>query len=362
MDKERLIKFIGDTSMTIVDVMAKIDINAKGILFIEDGQGALCGCITDGDIRRWILKAGGLETSVYAAMTKAPKYLFLNEIDKAEDLMRQEMITAIPILDKNRHIIDICLLNESGKKQKRRKKKELSSVPVVIMAGGKGTRLYPFTRILPKPLIPIGDIPIIERIIDRFVSYGITRYYITVNYKKGMIRSYFTDLAPSYLIRYVEEARPLGTGGSIKLIEDKFDRPLFVTNCDALIEADYGDLYDHHIRSRNAITVVAALKNIIIPYGVIHSGDNGEIQSMEEKPKLSYFVNTGMYVIDPDMIEKIPDDTVFHMTDLVEAAMDAGDKVGIYPISEDSFLDMGEFSEMKRMKEKLDLSDQDARR
>ncbi len=355
MNQDKLSNFIGGASISVVDAMAKIDLNARGILFIEDESGILQGCISDGDIRRWILKAGDLGVPVSDVMNIAPKYLFAEERRRAWSLMEREAITALPILDRRRHIIDIELLSEGDKNQNKKSKKNLSMVPVVVMAGGEGTRLYPYTKILPKPLIPIGDIPIVERILDCYVEYGITKFYMTVNYKKGMIKSYFTDMAPSYHIEYVEEPKPLGTSGSIRLIEDKFNSPFFVTNCDALIKADYGDIYDYHIASENAITMVSALKNITIPYGIIHSGGNGEIQSMDEKPKLSYFINTGMYVINPEIIELIPDDTMFHMTHLVDAAMKRGNKVGMYPISEDSFLDMGELSGMKRMEEKLNI-------
>jgi NDP-sugar pyrophosphorylase family protein len=178
---------------------------------------------------------------------------------------------------------------------------------------------------------------------------------MTVNYKKGMICSYFSELKPTYNIEFVEENKPLGTGGSIKLIDRKFDRPLFVTNCDVLIQTDYGSVYDYHVKSGNSITMVSALKNFTVPYGVLHSGDNGELINMVEKPKLSYFINTGMYVINPETIDLIPEDTLFHMTHLVDKVMENGGKVGMYPVSEDSFLDMGEFSEMKRMEEKLHI-------
>jgi len=127
----------------------------------------------------------------------------------------------------------------------------------------------------------------LERIINCFTEYGIDKYYISVNYTKGMIKSYFADLEPPYGIEYIEESRPLGTGGSIKLINRKLDMPLFVTNCDLLILADYGELYDFHVKSGNDITIVSALKNITVPYGVIHPRKDGEISSMEEKPKLS---------------------------------------------------------------------------
>lgn len=355
MDKERIQEFVTELPLTVVEAMAKIDGHASdaGLVFIVDESAKLIGCITDGDIRRWILKGGDLYASAENVMHKKPIFLLENERLNARALMLEKIITAVPIVDGNNIIIDIVLSREVNKIKNR--KNSLKGVPVVIMAGGKGTRLYPFTKILPKPLIPIGDTPIVERIIDRYVEYGIDEYYMTVNYKKGMLRSYFNDLSPNYKVRFVEEDKPLGTGGSIKLIEKKFDKPLFVTNCDALIRADYADVYEHHIKCGNDITMVVALKNITVPYGVVNSGENGELLSIEEKPTLSYFINTGMYVINPETIELIPDDIMFHMTHLVEKIMKNGGKVGTYPISEDSFLDMGEFEEMKRMEQKLNI-------
>ena len=221
------------------------------------------------------------------------------------------------------------------------------------MAGGKGTRLYPYTKILPKPLIPIGDIPILERIINRFCAFGVSKYYMTVNYKKNMIKSHFAELAPDYSIEYIEEDIPMGTAGSIKLIHEKFNAPVVVTNCDILIEADYEDIYEYHRNSGNVMTIVSALKNIEVPYGVLKTAANGVVTAFEEKPKLSYFVNTGMYIVNGDMLDKIPENTFFHMTNLVEKLMNEGLQVGMYPISEEAFLDMGEFEEMRRMEEKL---------
>mgnify|MGYP004495819091 CR=1 FL=1 len=355
MTKEQLNLFVGNCSMTILEVMEKIDKNTSGALFIQDDKEQLCGCITDGDIRRWILKAGNLKTPVCEVMNRSPKYIFEEEYYRADKIMKQQMITTLPIVNSTRHIVDILILNKRDVSIEDNNIRMLECVPVVVMAGGKGTRLYPYTKILPKPLIPIGDTPIVERIIDYFVNYGVKKYFMTVNYKKGMIKSYFNDLKPDYEIEYVEEPKALGTCGSIKLIKEKFARPLFVINCDAIILADYSKVYNYHLKSGNAITMVSALKNITVPYGVIHSGDNGEILSMEEKPKLSCFVNTGMYIIDPETIDLIPNDTVFHMTQLIDTVMKNGGKVGMYPVSEDSFLDMGEFSEMKRMEEKLNI-------
>lgn len=355
MNRERLKRFIGTSDISIAETMERIDSNAGRILFIVDEQEKLIGSVSDGDIRRWILKTGSLTHSVDHAMMKEPKFLFSKEREQAKALMKREQITALPLLDTNKRIVDIVILTEIEEKRDF-EKADLSGVPLVIMAGGRGTRLYPYTKILPKPLIPIGDTPIIERIIDSFIEYGIRKLYMTVNYKKGMIKSYFSDMSPQYEICYVEEDRPLGTAGSLKLIKDKFELPVFVTNCDSLIRTNYGDLYEYHRKSGNQITIVAALKNIVIPYGVMKPGENGELIGMDEKPKNSYFINTGMYVINPDIIEKIPDKVMFHMPHLVEAVMRDGKSVGMYPISEDSFLDMGEFSEMKRMEEKLNIA------
>lgn len=355
MKSNQIKKYIGSELLSIVDAMERIDDNAKGILFIVDEQEHLIGCLTDGDIRRWLIKTGELNASVTDAMVCKPKYLRWEERHQAANLMNRVTIKALPLLDKNHRIIDIILQKNSLRDMETKRKADLTGMPVIIMAGGKGTRLYPYTKILPKPLIPIGDTPIMERIINSFSEYGVNKFYVTVNYKKSMIKSYFSELNPEYKLVYIEENKPLGTGGSIRLIEEKFDRALFVTNSDVLILADYGDIYDFHIQSGNNITIVSALKNIVVPYGVLHSGENGELREMEEKPKISYFINTGMYVINPEVIEKIPNNTFFHMTDLVDVVKDTGGKVGTYPVSEDSFLDMGEFGEMRRMEEKLNI-------
>lgn len=347
-------KFTATADTTVVNAMSKIDSNAQGILFVVDSGGRLIGCITDGDIRRWIIRTGDLNAAAEQYMNRDPLSLPLGSRKEAPAYMKAHSLRTVPLLDAGKRIVDIVFADGILSLQQR-KNESLKDTPVVIMAGGMGTRLYPYTKILPKPLIPIRDVPILERIINRFCEYGVSRYYLTLNYKKGMIKSYFADLAPEYEICYVEEEKPLGTAGSIKLIRDTFDSPVIITNCDTLVDADYADLMEHHVSSGNALTIVSALKNIVVPYGVMHTGEQGTIISIEEKPKMSYFINTGFYVLNPELIQKIPDDTVFHMPNLADQLIREGYQVGIYPIGEDAFLDMGEFEEMRRMEKKLNL-------
>lgn len=352
MVSEEIQKYIGTEDIALVDAMQKIDVNTEGILFIVDQDDHLIGSLSDGDIRRWLIRTGKLDGIASQMMCRDPQFLLVNEEQRSFDFMKRKQITSVPIIDSERKIIDIIFSSckDEGKKEQL---KILQKTPVIVMAGGKGTRLYPYTKILPKPLIPIGDIPILERILNRFNRYGAEEFYLTVNYRKEMIKSYFRELSPQYRIHYVEEEQPLGTAGSIKLIEEKFEQPVVITNCDILIDTDYGKVLQFHKESGNVLTIVSALKNITIPYGVLHSQKHGVVTSMEEKPQLSYFINTGMYIIDPEYIARIPDHTFYHMTHLADQLMADGLKVGMYPISENAFLDMGEFEEMKKMEERI---------
>lgn len=354
MQMEELLKFLTYQDATVVDALQKIDKNAQGILFVVDKDDRLIGSITDGDIRRWLIKTGDLQAEISSLMNKTPKFLYSYNMGDYREFLKRYSIRTAPVLSATNEVVDIVFSGE-GYEAKEKDTDTLKNVPVVIMAGGKGTRLYPYTKVLPKPLIPIGDIPIMERIIDKFRDYGVTNFYATLNYKKNMIKSYFADVMQNYTLKYVEEDEPLGTAGSLHLIEDEFDGPIIVTNCDIMIHADYADIYKHHIKSGNELTIVSALKNIVVPYGVIKSKEDGVITGMEEKPKLSYFVNTGMYVLNPALLKEIPKDTFYHMTDLSNDLLFQDRKVGMYPISEDSFLDMGEFEEMRRMEQKLDM-------
>lgn len=382
MKKIEIDSFLCSETQSIIDAMHKINQNARGILFVVDQDRRLVGTVTDGDIRRAIVKTGILKLYVKDVMNRSPRAVGPGEKTKAKEWLQKYQLSAVAVVDGDGKLMDIIFDQNKGIEILKCGRNALKGIPVVIMAGGKGTRLYPFTKILPKPLIPVGDITIIERIIEKFCDYGIDSFYMTVNYKKNMIKSYLTDqfgqisqtgqikqtkqagqISPmnqidqmeqiECRIDYIEEEKPLGTAGSLRMLIDQLSQPFFVVNCDILIRADYYEIYQYHKKAENMITIVSASKNIEVPYGVIKAEADGTVKALEEKPQLSYFINTGMYILNPECISCIPEGEFYHMTDLIGRLLEENQKVGMYPVSEDSFLDMGEWEELQRMERKL---------
>ena len=213
---------------SVLEAMRQINHNAKGIVYVCE-QGHILGAVTDGDIRRYILKNGDLGESVTKVANTDTKLLYEKDKKQAGERMNFYKISSIPILDKNKRIKEICFAENSVCR-----KKEALNIPVVIMAGGKGTRLYPYTQILPKPLIPIGDKTITEHIIDRFKECGCSQFDMIVNYKKNMIRAYFADLNHDYDLEIIDETEELGTGGGLSLLRNRLCSTFILSNCDIL--------------------------------------------------------------------------------------------------------------------------------
>jgi NDP-sugar pyrophosphorylase family protein len=217
------------------------------------------------------------------------------------------------------------------------------------MAGGKGTRLKPITNVIPKPLVPVGDKTILEIIMDQFESIGCHKFYMSVNYKADIMKYYLSQLPHQYDIEFFMEDKPLGTIGSVSLLKGKINTPFFVSNCDSINEQDYRDVYDYHVSNHNDMTIVTMVKSFKIPYGVIETGEDGLMTALKEKPEQTNQVNTGVYVLNPDLIDEIPEGVFFHITHLMEKVQKRGGRVGCFPVSEQSWKDMGEWSEYLKM-------------
>jgi len=342
-----LADFIISEDKTVLEAMRQIDDIARKILFVTENN-KLVATITDGDIRRWILKKGDLSATINNVANYSPKCLHIEDDKNAQTYMSDNRIEAVPLLNKENEVEKIVFWNNEEVNVFKG-----MDVPIVIMAGGLGTRLYPYTKILPKPLIPVGDIPIIEHIINRFHHQGNQAFYIIVNHKKNMIKAYLNEVEKGYGVEFVDEEKPLGTGGGLSLLKNRFEKPFILTNCDILIESDYEKIYTHHQKEKNFITMVCSLKNIRIPYGVIEIDEDGLVGNIKEKPEFSMLTNTGMYVVDEQVIEELVENEKVDFPEIIEKYRNEGKRIGVYPISEKSWLDMGQMEELYDMNEKI---------
>lgn len=348
-------KYIVEENTSVIDTMKQINSGARGIAFVCQGI-KLCAVVTDGDIRRHILRGGDLEQRVRDIAKRDPVYLTADQAKQAGEVMRRRSITAVPIVNEKKEIIEIRFWRDEFRGSEERgqiKQRRSLHIPLVIMAGGKGTRLRPYTDILPKPLIPVGDKTITEHIMDRFAAYGCGQVTMIVNYKKDFIKAYYTDSEIHRDITFVEEEEYLGTGGGLRLLADRVESTFFMSNCDILVEADYADILDYHRQGGNIVTVVCAEKKFEIPYGTVMLDQDNRITALEEKPQFHYRVNTGFYVIEPAFLKRIPGNTFIHITDLIQSCISDGERVGCYLIPDEAWMDMGQFDELDKMKERL---------
>ena len=328
----------------IIDALKLMD-EIKSKLLIVIRNEAFYSMLSIGDIQRAIIKGVSLDEQVDKILRPKEKLTTAHPEDSM-DKIRKKIIKHkaefMPVVDSQGSIRKLYFWDEIVELSEQQISEEKLDVPAVIMAGGKGTRLKPITNIIPKALMPIGEKPIIEIIIDKFHSIGVNNFLISVNYKKEMIKQYFEQLNnTNYNIDFIDEDKFLGTGGSLYLMKNKIHDTFFVSNCDILIDQDFREVYHYHKENQNEFTIVSALKHYPIPYGTLDTAKDGILKKMEEKPELTFQVNTGMYVLEPHLLNEIPENTFFQITTLIEKIQARGGKVGVFPVSEQSWRDIG---------------------
>lgn len=346
---QKLDKVIIPPNASIKEAIRQLNENSMQILLVADENRNLLGTITDGDIRRELINGLDLNSSIDKLMNKNPRFLFDNEREKAKSIMHKEFIVQIPILDSNNKIIDLILwrdLSEIAQVLEYKSK----STPIFILAGGKGTRLKPFTNILPKPLIPLGDTPIVEIIMKRFIHYGFSKFILSVNYKSDMIKSYFAENKNNYTIQFVKEEEFSGTAGSLALIKGFVNETLIVSNCDVIMDINFDEFLKYHVENKNDATIVGVVQHMKIPYGVMEM-KNGTLVSMIEKPEYDFVVNAGIYIIESSILDLVLPDKFLHMPDLLLDAKVKGFKIGIYP-SSNEMIDVGHWDDYNLAVEK----------
>lgn len=345
----QLEELLMDEEYSVLQAMEQLDRTGSNILFVICEE-KMVGVLSDGDIRRLLLNGGNLRDSVKKAINYNPICFKQDKVLEARKLVLKKSISAIPILDDDKKLLDVIF---QDKNKNVIKKKSSLKMPIVIMAGGKGTRLYPYTKVLPKPLIPVADMTIAEHIIKQFTDIGCNDFYMIVNHKKNMIKAYFNEIEKDYNLTFIDEDEPLGTGGGLSLLKGMIHEPFILTNCDILVRNDFSHIKKVHDKKHNVITMVCALKRFPIEYGVVEFGEDGTIQAMNEKPQMSFFTNTGCYIVDEKVIEELETGKSIGFPDIIERYKQNNERVGVFPINESEWLDMGNMEEMRRMEELL---------
>jgi dTDP-glucose pyrophosphorylase len=332
---------------TVEDAIKLLNVNSLRIALVVDSQDKLLGTLSDGDIRRGILKGLSLANSINTIVNRDPIVVYSrNSTQEAAYLMIKHKIQQIPILNEDRQVLGIHLWDQVN---------EIDELPnvMVIMAGGKGERLLPQTERCPKPMLLVGGKPILERIILRAKKSGITRFIIAIHYLGDVIEDYFGNGEEFGVeITYLRENSPLGTAGALSLIEETPRYPILITNGDVLTDINYADVVDFHVKNNASATVAVRSYEIQNPFGVVET-DGLEITSYIEKPVIYSLINAGIYVLEPIALSEVPRNTKFNMPELLDLLMKEDRKVIAYPAHE-RWLDVGIPEELsKAEKEEL---------
>lgn len=328
-------------STTIIDAIKIIDTSAMQIALVVDDQKRLLGTVTDGDIRRGILKGIKLEQQVTSVMKEDPLTVGPEQNrDAILKIMKEKAIKQVPVIDGNGYVIKLELIDELLKET------TLDNW-VVLMAGGLGTRLQPLTEDCPKPMVQVGGKPVLETILVNFIDQGFNKFFIAVNHFASQIQKYFGD--GSYWgaeIEYLTEDKKMGTAGALSMLPEKPAKPVLVMNGDLLTKVNFEQLLDFHSQHEADATMCVREYSFQIPYGVIKIEENC-IKEIDEKPVQQFFVNAGIYVLEPEALELIPEQQYFDMTTLFEQLIANNMKSAVFPIRE-YWIDIGYHGDYER--------------
>lgn len=335
-----VIKYVINQKATIKEALVALDGNTHDwqTLFVIDDSEKMVGTLTDGDIRRALIAGVGLSDSVKNAMHT--NFRFVREGKYDAQLLkefREKQIFFIPVLDDEGRVVKVCNLI---------KYRNFLPVDAVLMAGGKGERLRPLTEKTPKPLLPVGDKAIIDHNVDRLISFGIKHISVTINYLGEQLEEHFREPRNDVQIKCVHEPKFLGTLGSIRFVSEFFNDTILVMNSDLFTNINYEDFYLHFKEHDADMSVAAVPYDVDIPFGILNL-EGCDITGLSEKPHFGYYANAGIYLLKRSALDLIPEDTMFHSTDLVEALIAAGKRVIRFPIG-GTWIDIGTLQEYKR--------------
>lgn len=338
---KRWINILIDKNTTLLETMKIIDNSSLQFAVVVDDANYLLGTVTDGDIRRGILRGEGLDVPIKQVMNSSPVTAsFENTYSDCLNLLKKHKLKQLPIVDMDNRIVDIIFADEDTIAKS-------NGNSVILMAGGLGTRLGPLTENIPKPMLNVGDKPILETIIEGFKRYGFTNFILSVNYKKEIIQNYFQDgSALGVSISYIEEEKRMGTAGPLSLLKKKPTSPFFVMNGDLLTQVNFEQLLRFHEDTDAVATMCVREYEYQIPYGVIET-DGQQLISIKEKPLQRSFVNAGIYVLSPEILDYIPQNEFYDMPNLFKLLMEKQRNVSVFPVRE-YWLDIGHIADFER--------------
>lgn len=337
------IKYTIQKSATIREALVALDGNTHDwqTLFVVDDAESMVGTLTDGDIRRGLIKGAALDDVVSSVMHKDFKYLREGQYDASLlKSFRERQILFVPVLDEKDRVVKVCNLI---------KYRNFLPVDAVLMAGGKGERLRPLTEKTPKPLLPVGGKAIIDHNIDRLISYGVKHISVTINYLGEQLEEHFREPHKEVQVETVREPKFLGTIGSIKFVKEFYNDTVLLMNSDLFTNINYEDFYLHFLEHNAVMSVAAVPYTVSVPYGIFDLVGR-EIQGLVEKPTYNYYANAGIYLIKRSALEEIPDNTFFNATDLVEKLIAENKKVIRFPLN-GTWIDIGNPQEYQKANE-----------
>jgi len=342
---ERYRKVLIGPNVCIREALKQMNEVGLQVLFVVDEENRIVGIITDGDVRRSLLNNIPFDEPIEKIMNRNPITLrFPYKEAEALELMKKNSIKHIPVINEKQEVVDIILWSDFLNNGKV--KYPSQNIPVVIMAGGRGTRLDPFTKILPKPLIPIGEKTIIEVLMQNYRKYGFNKFILILKYKAEMIKTYLLENKNDYKLEFFEEQEYLGTAGGLSLIKNILKDTFIVANCDVIVYTDFYNLLNFHRENGNKITILGILKYFKVPYGVLELNAYN-LKEFIEKPELDFIINSGIYVLEPDIINFIPSVKPVDMPELLKMAQKNNCKVQVYPINCPWF-DVGQWDEYNK--------------
>lgn len=340
-DRPQFPQLVIAQTASIRDAMEMIDSNGREMVLVRDGADRIVGLISDGDIRRGLLSGQTLDVPVDRVMTR-DFFTVAADVERVSilDVMKARSFQHVPVLDADRRLVAIHFLRDL-----------IGATPkpniAVVMAGGRGTRLYPVTEKIPKPMIEVAGRPMLERIVLHLVGYGIRTIYISVNFMAEVIEKHFGDGSEfGCRVEYLRESMPLGTGGALSLLPKRPEHPFLVLNGDLVSRADLAAMLDAHTHRQLFATVGIGTHQMQVPFGTVRE-DGGHLLSLTEKPTVNFLINRGIYVLDPAALEFVPKHKDYPMTDLFEALLAANKPVGVF-VLDDPWIDVGHIEDLRR--------------